>query len=395
MSGYIIKRKDGLGIRFYAEKETGEKEQVYLYEKGWTKDDAEAAMVEYKKKSMGGYTADPNITVSEYLDKWFDDYAKHNLEHTTQVRYAELIRLHIAPALGHIQLSKLKPAQIQSFYTSVTKSKKTIKKKVDGVIKRVETDETFSPTTVLHIHRVFHLALRYAVQWQYIMNNPVESCKPPRQKKELITVLSDKQVEQLLQEVKDEAAYIVIYIAVTTGMRLGEICGLQNEDVDAKGKMYTVRYGYKRVAGEMTLKSTKTHRSKRPIPMLPGTDKIIQNYIDDKENQKVVCIKTYAQSAHFCVWKDGTPILPDYATKCFKRYARKLGFDESITFHTLRHTHATWLLRQGVHPKVVSERLGHASVNITLNTYSHLIPDMQKDIINGLDTKMFAEKAQK
>ncbi|MCX7708955.1 MAG: site-specific integrase, partial [Clostridia bacterium] len=300
-------------------------------------------------------------------------YAMHNVAPTTRRRYAEFLRIHVIPTLGNIKLKELKPAQIQRFYTD-------------------RINYGLSTTTVLHIHRVLHLALKYAIQWQYIQYNPVDACKPPRLNKKDLEVLSDSQLQLLFDTVKEEAVFIPIFIAATTGMRLGEVCGLQNEDVDIQNKIFTIRKSFKRISGEMKLNSTKTHRSKRPVPMLPGTEKVLLEYIRKKKSYKVQFLSSYKDSEHFCVWQDGSPILPDYVTKVFKKYSRRLGFSESISFHSLRHTHASWLLRQGVNPKVVSERLGHTSVNITLNTYSHLMPNTQKDIINSLNTEIFTQK---
>jgi integrase len=328
-------------------------------------------MVEYKKKCKSGFIIDDKITVSEFFVKWYEDYVADNLAYSTKRRYYELLKIHATPYLGEIKLSQIKPTNIQSFYTDRLKI-------------------GLSPTTVLHMHRLLHLVFKSAVMWQYIQYNPVDSVKAPRQEYHEIEILSDNELQALLDTIKNEAAFIPIYIASTTGMRLGEVCGLQNSDVDFGNNIFYVRKSFKRDAeGKMKLKVTKTHRSKRPIPMLPGTDIVLKKYAQFKETFKLI---NEEKSTHFCIWPDGSPILPDYVTKVFKRYIRKLEYSEGLTFHCLRHTHASWLLKQGVNPKVIAERLGHTSVNILLNRYSHLIKDTQKDVISTLDSGIFLNK---
>ncbi len=205
--------------------------------------------------------------------------------------------------------------------------------------------------------------------------------------------MHNDELQKLLNSVEGKSVFTPIYIASTTGMRLGEVCGLQNEDVDIKKKIFYIRHTYKRISGEMVLKNTKTLRSKRPVPMLPGTDVILKEYISKKEQYSEELGSDYTFSSFFCTWEDGRPMQPDYVTSTFKKYIRRLKFSEGITFHSLRHTHASWLLREKIHPKIVSERLGHTSVNLTLNIYSHLIPDLQKDVLSGLDTSLFTVKS--
>ncbi|MCX8130903.1 MAG: site-specific integrase [Clostridia bacterium] len=361
---YITKHAKGYAIRFYATID-GVKDQIRL--SGFKSEkEAEAAMWKYINQD---HAKNENVTLEDYIKTFYRDYVENNVSASTARRYKELLFLHTIPELGAIKLCDLKPARIQKYYTDQMKE--------------------YSPTTVLHNHRVLHLAFKYAVAWQYMTSNPCEAVKAPRKAKHEIKVLTDDQVEELLKRVKNEAAYIPIYIAITTGMRLGEILGLQVNDVDIKESTFYIQHGYKRENGAMVLKSTKTHRSRRPVSMLPGTKEIIKAYRDEAEAIREEFKEIKIISNHFCIWPDGSPILPDYVGRVFKRHARSMRLDEDITFHNLRHTHATWLLKQGVHPKVVQERLGHASINTTLDLYSQFIPNLQRDIISGLNTDIF------
>jgi integrase len=364
---HITKQKKGYAIRGYINID-GVKQQRRL--SGFnTPKEAELA---WGKFLSAQHTTNDDMLLSEYFKIFERDYVELNVSGSTARRYKELLFNHTSPALGHIKLCEIKPAHIQTYYT-----------------KKIR--EGLSPTTVLHNHRVLHLAFKYAVAWQYMLTNPLDGVKAPRKAKHEIKVLQDDQIKILLESVKDEAAYIPIYIAVTTGMRLGEILGLQMNDVSLKDKIFYISHGYRRENGQMLLKTTKTHRSRRPVPMLPGTETIIKQYYDTRTEYKQDFREQYKLSNHFCIWPNGDPIQPDYVSKLFKRYIRKLKFDTDITFHNLRHTHATWLLKQGVHPKVVQERLGHASINTTLDLYSQFIPNLQKDVLSLINMDLFTE----
>lgn len=159
-----------------------------------------------------------------------------------------------------------------------------------------------------------------------------------------------------------------------------------------KNKKYIVQHTLKRVNGKLVLKTTKTAGNRRPVPFLPGTLEELKRYIKIRSTNALKYGGKYKDSGFFLQREHGQPMQPDDVSKAFKKLVRELGMSEDITFHSLRHYHASWLLRQGVHPKVVSERLGHSSIRITLDTYSHLLPNMQEDIISGLDTNLFKAK---
>lgn len=374
----IIKYANGFGIRFYVEV-NGKKERVKLYEKGWTVEDAEAAMVEYRQKT--GFVEDKSLTVAGYLQKFYNDYVESNVAESTARRYDDFIALHLVPQIGGVKLQKLRPAEIQAAYTALQK-------------------KGLSSTTVLHIHRLLHLALKYAIRWGYLKFNPCDGVKAPSQAKTEMVILDDKQIAFVLQELRSRRGgglYWPVYIALTTGMRLGEICGLQETSVDLANQKFIVQHTLKRINGRLVLKAPKTAGSRRPVPFLPGTTEELKRYLKERAAYRLRLGIPKTDTAYFLQTKKGGPMQPDDVTRYFKTFIRDMGkaeklpagLCEKLTFHSLRHSHASWLLRQGVHPKVVSERLGHSSVTITLNLYSHLLPDMQADVIAGLDLAAF------
>ena len=254
----LIKRSNGYGIRFYVELD-GKSERVYLYEKGWSKADAEAAMVEYRQRS--GYL-DPNMTVSQYMNKFLDDYVQNSVTMSTAKRYDEIIALHITPHIGKIKLLDLKPGELQSLYTKLIK-------------------KGLSTTTALKVHRLLHLAFKCAIGWGYMRYNPCDGVKAPALAKTEIVIPTDEQLQLILEKAQEDpvlymSVYIPVYIASTTGMRLGEILGLQNDCVDMENKLFLIKHSLNHIEGAVTLKQTKTKGSRRQVAFLPGTEEVLK-----------------------------------------------------------------------------------------------------------------------
>jgi integrase len=364
----IIKKANGYGIRFYLEI-NGKKERIYLYEKGWSQEDAEAAMVEYRQKA--GFIENKNITISGFLDKFYDDYVEQNVVRSTAKRYDEFTSIHIVPEIGNIKLHKVKPSEIQSLYTKMIK-------------------KGLSTTTALKVHRFLHLAFKYAISWGYIRYNPCDGVKAPAQAKTEIVIPTDEEMIAVLKAAEcNMSIFMPVFIASTTGMRLGEVLGLQDNTVDLKNKIYTVKHSLNHIEDGLILKQTKTKGSRRPVPFLPGNEEVLKKYLKFRSERQLKAKKYNQSPTYFLVNRYGYPLNPTNTSKWFKKIIRELKLSENMSFHSLRHYHASWLLRQVVHPKVVQERLGHSSIVITLNTYSHLIPNMQADVISNLDGSVF------
>jgi integrase len=177
-------------------------------------------------------------------------------------------------------------------------------------------------------------------------------------------------------------------------MRRGEVLGLQWEDIDLENKILRVRHSYTKVGKENKLVEPKTDLSIRTIALLPYTVRELQQY---KDQRKVIKLKLkkdepdkgeHKKGDFVCCWEDGSPILPDYASHTLKKLLKRCELP-LIRFHDLRHTHATLLLMQGVNVKVVSERLGHSKVDMTMDTYQHVMPQMQEEAANKLEDMLF------
>lgn len=374
MRGHITKKNNKWYFVVDVGKVNGKRKQKWS--KGFDKKkQAEEALAEFLQQlNSGQYIDVKDSTVSDFLNKWLHDYVEIKLAPRTQIRYKEIINNYIIPEFGHMKLRDLRPIHIQDYYS------KLIKK--------------LSPSTVLYHHRVIHKALEQAVKWQYLAHNPADNVEPPTPDKNEFKVLSAEQLDKLLHYLKQQnhVLYIPVFLAIMTGMRRGEICGLQWQNVNFDNGTIQVKRQLQRINGELVLRETKTAGSRRPISLDDFSVAVLKEHRKkQKENRIFFGSEYHIENLNFvCTWPDGRLIDPDYISHAFPKVLKELDLPQ-VRFHDLRHTSATMLLEAGIHPKIVSERLGHTDIRITLNTYSHALPDMQKEAAEKLAKKLFSK----
>jgi integrase len=318
----------------------------------------------------GTFIVEDKVTVSEYLERWLADYAEHATAKRTYLRYKEIIDLHLVPALGRLKLKDLRPMHIQSYYSEAL---------VSG---RRDGTGGLSAQTVLHHHRVLRAALRRAVKWQVLAVNPADAVSPPKPERHEVTVLSQKEVAKLLKALEPTRLYVPAVIAITTGMREGEVLGLRWKDVDLEGARLQVRQTLQRAKNEVFFKTPKTGSGERLISLPPLTVKVLRRHKAEQNASRFSKGAAYQDHDLVLARDDGRPWHPGSFAAEWRRTTRDL--EMPVKFHNLRHTHATLLLANGEHPKVVQERLGHSSIGITMDTYSHVMPNMQKEAADRL-----------
>jgi len=252
-----------------------------------------------------------------------------------------------------------------------------------------------SSTTVLQHHRVLHKALECAVKWQIVARNAADAVGPPRRERRELRTLDADQVRALLQKAQDTDYYALIYVAVNTGVRMGEPLSLKWDDVDLAEGMAHIRRSMQRIAGEgMVEADTKTHRSRRSVSLPPSVAEVLRKHRVGQRQERWLAGEAYADHGLMFATVLGSP--PDLSCigKVFRRILKQAGLP-NMRFHDLRHTHASLMLKAGVHPKIASERLGHAAIGITLDTYSHVLPNRQEEAARKLDEQLFGPPESK
>jgi integrase len=367
MTGYV--QKHGKGWRYKVEFDadsTGKRKSI---SKSGFKKESEAKKALREKLveiDQGKYIENHKTTVEDFLNDWVESY-KVNVSASTYKRYKELLATAIK-YIGKIELQKLSPLNIQ-----------TLNNKLINECK-------LSNATILKVYRTLSLALKQAVGWNMISANPCVNIKPPRIVKKEMKVWTEDELKKFLFESRGEHIYLHIAIAAATGMRLGEICALRWDCVDLKKGEITVRRTIKRFGKELVVKEPKTKSSIRRIS-IPDDLKDMLTFHQKRQESLIKDNDKYNDKNYVCAWvDDGRPYDPDNVSKNFRKLLTKYSMTK-IRFHDLRHTHATILLLHDVPAKIVSERLGHSSIGITLDTYSHVLPSMQKSAaekLNGL-----------
>ncbi|MBA4541952.1 site-specific integrase [Thermoactinomyces daqus] len=382
MKGHVRKRgsKWCFIIDLGRDPETGKRKQKWF--SGFnTKKEAERAMAtKIHELNQGVFIEPSKITLEDYLKRWLQDYALTNCAPRTYEGYESIIRNHLIPSLGKITLDRLKPMHIQKYYSD----------KLDHG--RSDKKGGLSARTVHHHHRLLHKALEQAVKWQVITVNPVRAVSPPKPKRKQIQVLTRDEVLLLLKAAENSKLYEPIFFAVNTGMRRGEIFALRWSDVDFENQLISIRRTLHRTkdSGFVFRDSAKTDGSRRSIAVSDSVVKMLKKIKRKQLEQKMALGPAYQDHDLIFCRPDGTPFDLDYLSKAFGQFIRKANLPP-IRFHDLRHTHATLLLQQGEHPKVVSERLGHSTITITMDLYSHVMPNMQKEAAQKLDNLLFGD----
>jgi integrase len=321
------------------------------------------------------------ITVGAWLQTWLAE-AKHNVAPTTFQRYREIVDKHLTPALGNVLLGKLQPSQIQNYYSEALE-----KGRRDG-------NGGLSARTVNHHDRVLNVALKRARLLRLIVSNPVEDVSRPKVEEREIESLEPAECAALLTAAKATRMLPIIFVALGTGLRRGEMLGLRWSDIDLERRFLTVRQSLEQTKAGLRFKPPKTKGSRRRIDLSLSLVEVLQRH---RAKQAAARLALGLRSdPDLLVFSriDGDPMQPDTLTKTFTRIVAAAKI-RRITFHGLRHTHATDLLRAGVHPKIASERLGHSTIAITMDTYSHAMPGLQEDAAQRIDAALRLALRQK
>jgi integrase len=311
-------------------------------------------------------------TLGQYLTTWPGD-VRSQLRPSSHWRYSDYAR-HLVAGLGKVPLAKLTPQHVQSFYTA-------------------KLAEGLSSSTVHHLHGVLHRALKDAVHQGLVQRNVTESVHAPRRQRPEMMVLSEDQGKRLLAATQGDRFEALYVLALTTGMRQGELLGLRWQDVDLERSITHVRMSVQEADGRFILAEVKTSYSRRNIALTRVAVRALRAH-RARQNEERLAMGPKWDSASDLVFPNGYGgiMIPDNLAKRFFKAALLRAGLSDMRFHDLRHTAATLLLSRGVHPKVVSEMLGHADIATTLRTYGHVTPHMQQSALDVLEVLWSARR---
>lgn len=369
MRGHITKRGKNsytIVLSMGYDPVTHKRRQQWVSVKG-TKKDAERRLAELVHQiDNGGFVRPSKLTVAQFLEQWLSDYCRPNVGKKTFYGYGDIVHGRLIPDLGSIPLTELKPEPIQRLYAKWMQSG------------RLDGKGALSPRSVQRYHQCLHRALKIAMEWGLLSRNPADAVKPPKVQSREMHTLDEDGTRKVLEAASGTAYYPLFYLALSTGMRRSELLALRWCDIDLLlGQVFVSRSLHHLRDGSTDIRTPKTAKGRRTIALPPSAILVLRNHKEKQEATSAAIGRTMQETdLVFCHLQNGSPLLPDTATRAWIRLARKQGL-AGTRLHDLRHTHASMMLKQGIHPKIVQERLGHASIGITLDTYSHVAPGLQ------------------
>ena len=341
-----------------------------------TKKEAEIELAKFVADVQNGMVIEgKSLKFSEFTEIWKRDYGSKELAPSTYKRYCRMLETRLLPYFGHFYVNKIKPTDIMQFYDLLSKDTQLVRKKDNGGNK---TLKPLSGKTILEHHRLLRAMLHKAVYWQVIVSNPAERVQPPKAKKPKRKYYDDDQCKILLENLEqldeEQIKYkTAIILTVFTGVRLGELMGLEWNDIDFRNGIVSINRSSQYLAdtGVFT-KVPKTESSIREVAIPDFVISLLEEYKLWYEEQKSLYGELWINSNRLFVQADGKPMHPSTISKWFVKFIGQIGLPV-INFHGLRHTNATLLIAQNIDVAVVAARLGHAQITTTLNFYVHPI----------------------
>lgn len=380
--------------------ELGNRKRVY---KTFTAKDEDAALKKAikleTKVEKGTLQVSTKYTFSQYVDQWKKD-AERKLAPKTYLRYCELLNSRIIPYMGKVKIEKITPALLKNFYNELRKPQKREQIKKDGS-KKV-TVYNLSETTIRHHHRLIRSILQIAYKEGLLQENPCARVDAPIADKKDLAIYDEEQILALIKSLENEDIQYraSVHIALSGGLRLGEICGLEWKDVNYKDNSITISRTsqYLPKKGVIT-KCPKNETSNRTI-MLPSDTMALIKELEQSQRIKAVKLGTKWQGRKFnsnskvtgrlFTTELGAPMHPHTPSKWFHKFLKANNLPP-LPFHGLRHTSASYLIACGLDVVTVAKRLGHADTNTTLKVYAHAFEKLDKSAANKMD-QLFAKK---
>lgn len=366
--GSIYQRADGqwVGTVSLGYGADGKRRRRTVY--GKTKKEVQDKLAELQHQSRTGTLANASkMTVAVYLDRWLSESARVKVRGSTLESYERVVRIHIKPAIGHLALQKVTALDIESVYSAMEKAGK-------------------APRMRQYAHAILRRSFKIAVRWKLLTVNPCDAVESPTVPRNEIKPLDSKETAQFLEAASVDRLSALYVLAITTGLRQGELLGLQWADIDLDRATLSVRRTLLFTKYGIQIGEPKTDRGRRLVTLPSIAVEALRDH-----RKRMVAEGWAGAEWVFCSSTGGHIWRGDLREHSLAKILKRAGL-RHIRFHDLRHTAATLLLGEGVHPKVVQERLGHSTISLTMDTYSHVLPSMQSVAVEKLD-KLFGNAA--
>lgn len=375
--GYIRQRNKGswsITISAGRDPATGKRKQYSYTVRGSKKDAEKFRTQKLHEIDRNTFIAPSKMTVRQFLEDWLDDYVQGHTKLTTHDNYKCIIERHIVPALGGLSLDQLEPIHIQKLYSGKRRGGRA-----DG------KDGGLSVRTIRCIHGILREALGYAVDLKLLQFNPALNTKPPRQERKKLEVWNASDVSRFLDKAADNRFCALFVVALYTGLRRGELLALKWEDVDLENRIISVNKTLVKTSEGLKVQTPKTETSVRKVTLPKTVVDTLRSHRRRQAGEKLAAGSSYQDSGLvFCSYI-GTPLNPENLVKrFFYPVVEKAGLPK-ITFHGLRHTHATLLLENKQSANAVADRLGHSNPGFTLRTYGHTTRETHHQLAEELE----------
>jgi integrase len=357
MRGSITRRGKRSWRLKYDVQTAGPRQTKYVTLRG-TRAQAQVEAAKILAAVATGMHVDPSTeTVAQFVERWLRDWASANVSNQTWAGYSQMLRKHLCARVGAVPIQKLRASDLQAIYAAMAEA---------GLADR----------TRLHLHRILHVMLKHACQWGIVSRNIADMLDAPRVRAHEIEVLSPDQVKRALEVLRRQPLYSIAAVALGSGLRRSELLALRWQDVDLDGATLRVEQALEETkrAG-LAFKAPKTRHGRRTVTLPVSTIAVLREHWTTQQGQRLSLGlgKAQADALVFADW-DGSPRSPRALTHQWRKAMKKAGL--TVTFHSLRHTHASTLIAAGLDVMSISRRLGHGSPAITLGVYGHLFkPD--------------------
>ena len=364
--GSIYRMKDG---RWRAAVSVGWKDgkRVRKVLTGKTRRDvSERLTALLRSQQLGLPVAPEKQTVGQFLQRWLTECAKPKVRPLTYSSYSWIVNHHLVPCLGGIRLDRLAPERVQAFLND-------------------RLAANYTPRTVQHILATLRVALRQAAKWELVPRNVASLVSSPSVKRLEVQPFTPEETQAFLEAIRGDRLEGLYALSVAVGLRQAESRGLLWGCIDSDKRSLQVRHTLQRVKGEgLVLAEPKTARSRRTLTIPRFAQNALLAHRARQEREKAVAGKRWKETGFVFTTTIGTPLDGPTVSRQFRHLLEKAGF-RPMRFHDLRHVCASLLLSQGAHPRLVMEMLGHSTISVTMNTYSHVIPPLRNEVADQMD----------